>query len=168
MSFPGSGPPLFLYSTNTMLAFAINQAYYGDKHFVWCVPNFDAKNTSRFGPSIPPTSCPKEIYLSLAEEVCRGDRHSPKIRENKRGILKGAKTNLVRHRITQSQYDDICDVVRLAQIQDFAPVLYVIQYSAVASLIAPVAAARRANPIVIEYLIEELPRSAFDVITFVA
>jgi hypothetical protein len=47
-------PPLVLYSTNTSLAYNLNQPYYGEKHWVWCSPYFDEQAARAAGAIAPP------------------------------------------------------------------------------------------------------------------
>jgi hypothetical protein len=156
----------FLYSTNTWLSYVIGEEYYGGKHFVWCSPYFDSRLAIEHDFLLPPTSCPKEIYLSLSEEVVRRDHHSAKIETTKRGIIRGAETKRDRGDISDEQFKEINDIIQLAQIQDFKPLLYVILYDAVVPLLRRVAVSERAHPVSPEFIVESLPRDVFDVLDF--
>jgi hypothetical protein len=156
--------PLMLYSTNTLLAYHINQMYYGDLHYVWSSPFFGASNIpSPFSPN-PPSSSPQEIYETLLKDIQNGDRHSAKIRQNKAGLRRGA---IVKHKmgvIDERQRLEILEKVRRAQFVEFKPLLYAIPFSLVASIFTPVPVRYRSNPLSEEYIIERLPRSTFDII----
>lgn len=156
---------LLLYSTNTWLAYKVAQMYYNDEHYVWCAPYFDAKSLPVHDAANPPTSDPCEIYHSLAAEVRAGDRHSVKIRENKVGILKGATFKRNAGVINEQQEKDIAAIVERAETRDFKPLLYIIPFEIVAKLVREVPVAERAHPLSVEYVIEQLPRSKFDIIT---
>lgn len=159
--------PILLYSANTYLAFRIGQFYYGDNHYVWCSEVFDARVREQYGQyaDIPPTSNPYEIYGNLFDAVHRGDRHSPKIAENKTGILNGAARKLSLGVISKEQYDEIGAVIEAAELREFRPLMYVIPYNRkVAKLVQPVPVSRRAHPLSREFLMEALPRAYFDII----
>jgi len=156
---------LFLYSTTTWLAYAIGRKFYGGEHFVWCSPYFDASKIEGEA-NLPPTACPKEIYLSLSEEVARGDRHSVKIKSAKKGIMFGARAKRSAGVITDVQVQEIADILSNAEVRDFKPLLMVISYSAVDHLLRAVAVKDRAHPLSPEYIIDRLPQAAFDVLDF--
>jgi|SRR6185436_1167049 len=81
--------PLLLYSTNTLLAYHINQTYYGELHYVWCSAFFGAANIpSPYRPN-PPSSSPQEIYETLLKAIESNDKHSNKIRRNRAGLRHG-------------------------------------------------------------------------------
>ena len=156
--------PLLLYSTNTLLAYHINQTYYGDIHYVWCSPFFGAANMpSPYRPN-PPSSSPQGIYDTLLQAIENGDRHDERVRLNKAGLRRGATFKHGQGEIDDNQRLEILDKVRLAALVDFKPLLYVISYPLVASLLKTVPVKQRANPLADEYIIARLPRSSFDII----
>lgn len=155
-------PPLLLYSTNTLLAYGIAQEYYAEQHWVWCNTTFRAPRDSNI--RAPASAQPGEIYDRLFEDVTSGDRHSGWIKDNKRSVLRGAKAKLAAGVITPQQFADIRTTVRKAEVADFFPLLYVILYSRVKTLIKKVPPAKRAHPLSPELHIEALPRSAFDIL----
>ena len=156
--------PLLLYSTNTLLAYHINQTYYGELHYVWCSAFFGAENIpSPYRPN-PPSSSPQGIYEALQEGIENADRHCEKIRLNKSGLRRGATFKEGQEDITNSQRLEILDKVRLAQLADFKPLLYVIPYPLVSGLLSTVSVKHRANPLSEEYIIAGLPRTSFDII----
>lgn len=128
--------PLVLYSTNTPLAFHVAEQYYRGKHYVWRTPYFNGRSDKGDSGFVPPTSCPSEIYRSLYGEWRAGDRISAKIEQNRKGIMEGAKAKS--EAISLKQEQEIGTVVKLAQIQDFEPVVYVMPYEKVAKLIMAV------------------------------
>ena len=157
--------PILLYSAITSLAYQIAEAYYGDRHYVWCNRYFSARSvTSASGRTPPPTSLPFEIYHNLLREVQAGDRHSAKIAENKTGITRGASIKLTQQQITREQEREIHDIVQTAQISDFEPLMLIIPYMMVQPMVKVVPVGERANPLWIEYRIEALPRDCFDII----
>lgn len=158
--------PLLLYSTNTWLSYQIAQRFYGQVHYVWCTPYFDMQHGSGSSYGVAPTSAPMEIYRNLSAEVRMGDTHSSKIAENKSGISRGAAAKLSAGVITSAQQVEIEAIVTRSPVQDFRPLLFVIPYDKVASLVVPVAVEQRAHPLSGEYVITELPRSHFDVLEF--
>jgi hypothetical protein len=156
--------PLVLYSVNTYLAFALNERHYDSKHYVWCSEVYDARShhqLSRYA-DIPPTSNPHEIYRNLYEEVRRGDRHSAKIEENRKNILRGADSKLQAGQIRQTQYEEIKAIVKSVEISTFRPILYVIPYSNVVADVREATVEERAHPLSLELIIESLDRQHFD------
>lgn len=157
--------PLLLYSTNTLLAYHINQTYYGELHYVWCSAFFGADNIPSFHRPNPPSSSPQGIYETLLKAVQNGDRHSEKIRLNRTGLRRGATFKHGRGDITDAQPLEILDKVRLAQFAAFKPLLYVIPYPLVSGMLITVPVKQRANPLSEEYIIARLPGSSFDIIS---
>lgn len=157
---------LFLYSTNTWIAYLIGQDYYGGEHFVWCSPLFDSRSLPGIDLAQPPTSTPKEIYMSLLTEVVRGDRHSAKIKSQKEGIVRGASIRYSHGDLSERQLADIKDIVALAETRDFHPLLYVICFAKVKDRVKEVEISRRAHPLSQEFEIEKLPRDSFQVLDF--
>lgn len=156
--------PLLLYSTNTLLAYHINQTYYGELHYVWCSAFFGSDNIpSPYRPN-PPSSSPPGIYETLVGAIQNGDRHCEKIRLNKAGLRRGATFKHGQREITDAQRLEILDKVRLAQIADFKPLLYVIPYALVGGMLGTVPVRHRANPLSEEHIIARLPRNSFDII----
>lgn len=157
--------PVLLYSTNTWLAYWIAECYYGGEHFVWCSPFFSPRQAPAYA-NVSPTSCPSAIYHALDQEVRAGDRHSAKIRENRLGLVNGAQRKRTDGVIDQLQEREIVDIVNGAETRDFRPLLYLIPRELVPGMLKGVPVADRAHPLSIEYVIERLPRAAFDVIDF--
>ncbi|MET0465867.1 MAG: hypothetical protein ABW007_22080 [Chitinophagaceae bacterium] len=156
--------PLILYSTNTWLAYRIAQAYYDEKHYVWCTPYFSPDSSVGYDHTVPPSSSPSELYDSLHEDVARGDRHSTKVEMNKAGILKGAIAKERVGAINKKQRLEIYAIVRRAEMRDFRPLLYVIPFQPIAKLVKEVPIEERAHPLSEEYKIELLPRKYFDIV----
>lgn len=156
--------PLLLYSVNTWLAFAIAERFYNKEHYVWCAPVFDATSTPGLPWHIPPTSSPAAVYKSLRQEVLAGDRHSAKIEQNKIGILRGAALKRAAGVIASEHETQIAEIVDASETADFKPLIFVIPYAGVASLIHEVPIRDRAHPLSSEYIIDALPRPLFDVL----
>jgi hypothetical protein len=156
--------PLILYSCCTWLAYMVSQKYYGALHYVWCTPHFDPNSPFSGESAVPPTSSPREIYANLHKEIARGDRHSEKIAQNKLGILRGANIKRKYNVITVEQRDEITTIVKSSQLGDYRPLLFVIPFAPVAKRIKQVPIRARANPLSEEYILENLKRSAFDVL----
>jgi hypothetical protein len=150
------------YSCNNWLSYQICQRYYGQRHYAWCAPYFDARSKLSSHNSVPPSSNPHDIYWSLRRDVDGRDRHSIKVAEIRRGIQKGAALNLKAGNIDTMQYREILDIVKQSQLQDFAPLMFVIPHHNVATLLACVPVKLRAHPLSEEYIIRSLPRDLFD------
>ena len=118
--------------------------------------------TSKLRSVTPPTSTPKEIYLSLLAEVSRGDRHSLKVAKLREGLVRGAEIRHGKALISDKELFEIKQVVTLAESRDFRPLLYVISYPKVKHLVRAVPIEDRAHPLSQEYVIEELETSSFE------
>ena len=156
--------PLVLYSTYSWLAYKINEMYYGDQHYVWCTPFFDPRSRFAKESAVPPTSSPREIYDVLYEECRRRDQHSKKVDQNRLGILHGADVKLRLGAISPVQHEEISAIATNAVIGDFFPLLFVIPYAPVAAIIKQVPIKERAHVLSQEFILENLPRRAFDVL----
>lgn len=155
--------PLVLYSANTLLAYRINQHYYGGIHFVWCSPFF-ASPASSLDTQMPPSSTPCEICRTLQLDVGQSDLHSAKVKSVREGIRHGAEARHKQGLIHEEQRTELEAIVEAAPLADFRPLLYVIPFGLVAGLAQRVPAARRAHPFSEEFLLERLPRASFDVL----
>lgn len=155
--------PLVLYSTNTWLAYAVAERYYGGVHFAWCSPVYNG-STAAAHVNIPPSSSPAEIYRLLFSEVDRGERHSKVIETNRRGVKKGAEIRHGAGMISQVEYDEILKTIEHAEVRDFRPVLYVIPYDRVRGTVVDVPVQERAHPLSVESRVENLSRDCFDML----
>ena len=155
---------LVLYSTNTWLAYNIAERYFKGEHYVWCTPYFDVVGNHNYQYTVAPTSSPKHIYVNLYIEATGRDLHSGKIKDNKFGILKGAALKRSEKVITEQEEAEINAIIETAQTIDFRPLLYIIPYDKVTTLMKNVPILERANPLSTEYIIDKLPRNLFDVI----
>src|SRR5689334_5552093 len=116
---------IVLYSTNTWLAYKVAQVYYGEEHYVWCTPHFDGTATPSVDYAGPRSSCPALIYRDLLEDIRGRDRHSPKIKANKAGILNGAQKKCKAGAIDRKALADITAAVKQAVPEDFFPLIFV-------------------------------------------
>ncbi len=157
-------PPTLLYSTNTWLAYTISQTYYHAEHYVWCSPYPNSRWLPTGLASLPPSSSPGDIYLSLHADILGGDLHSAKVDQNRDGIRNGARIKHAAGIITEAQLEDIEKIVNRSSLRDFRPLLYVIPFGPVADRVEAVPLARRAGLFHEEYIIERLPRALFEVI----
>jgi hypothetical protein len=155
--------PLVLYSTNTWVAYAVAERFYGGVHFAWCSPVYDG-GTAAAHVNIPPSSSPAEIYRRLAREVERGERHSDVVARNRKGVLGGADAKLRDGVITAEEHREIVEMLDGVGVEDFRPVLYVIPYDRVRDSVRGVSVPERAHPLSVEYRVEELRRDCFDMI----
>ena len=156
--------PLVLYSTNTWLAYAITQRYYGGRHYVWCTPYRGLGSGADVDNAVPPSSDPFEIYRMLHFDVLKSDAHSPKIRDNRAGLLAGAAIRKANGEINDCTEKEISAVVNIASVRDFRPLLYVIPYYKVSKVIREVPVNKRAHPLSEEYIISGLRVGSFDVL----
>ena len=155
--------PLILYSTNTWLAWAIAERYYGGVHFAWCSPVYDGRNAASHV-RIPPSSSPADLYRLLLDEMERGEQHSKLMQDKRDGIMRGADAKRAEGVISDAAREEIRDTVERAHPKDLRPVLYVIPYDRVRGSVVEVSVRERAHPLSEEYRVEMLPRECFDVL----
>ena len=156
--------PLVLYSTNTRLAYIINERFYGQTHYVWCNCYFSSEAAPRLEVDMPPSSTPLDIYRGYQHDLERKDRHSDNFRRNVSGVLRGMAAKRQAGVIGEEQCLELEAMVAQAHPEDFQPLLYVIPFQHVRELASPVAPSQRAALFAREFLIERLPRSLFDVL----
>lgn len=156
--------PLVLYSTNTLLAYRINERFYGQIHYVWCSPFFSSSTINLLDVQMPPSSTPCDICKRFLDDVARQDRHSPNIEGNRAGLKKGKTFRKADGVINREQSEEIERIIEEASIEDYRPLLYVIPFEGVRDLVRPAPLSERAHPFSSEYVIDRLPRSRFDVL----
>ncbi len=150
----------FLFSIGTFFAYKIDRRYYGNVHYVWCTTNFNDKKQ-------PVTSRPQSICKRFFDQVVSGDRHTKEIEDNKAGILRGAQAKLEAGVIDNNQYSEICQLVNLANYEDFFPVLYIIDKDKVGDTrCKEVDKKDRASDTSIEYKIFDLKEGEYELIDF--
>ncbi|MCL1803509.1 MAG: hypothetical protein FWG30_07710 [Eubacteriaceae bacterium] len=148
----------FLYSVNTLLAYSINEHFYGGSHYVWCSPRFDA------GENNPPSSNPKELVNALLKDVSSGDLHSIKIEQNRIGLLRGVNAKHDDGLISGSTKEELQYIIEKADISYFRPIIYIIDRNSVEESVVRVAATQTASLFSQEFLIEDLKTDQFDII----
>ena len=156
---------ILLYSVSTQIAYRINELFYG-RHFVWCSPVFNSEklDSMHVYKKIPPSSNPFRIYERYKQDVNNGDLHSAMISQNKAGLKKGAIIMLKNGVIDNSDFVRINNMVDSATIDQFSPVIYLIPNKELISRIKLVDVAKVANPLSIEYQIEDLKKDEFEII----
>lgn len=157
---------LLLYSTNTWLAYKISKEYYGDFHYVWCSPYFSARSVPAYDYTNPPSSSPSEIYDVLFADTKRGDLHSARIEANRIGLLHGANKKAAAGIIDGKKKREIYSIVKQAETLNFRPLLYIIPSALVLDMAKEVPVNKRAHPFSVEFIIENLPRSHFDIVEY--
>lgn len=155
--------PLLLYSTNTWLAYAIAQRYYGGVHFAWCSPVYDGARADAHV-RIPPSSSPADLYRLLRDEVERGEQHSAVLEQKRKGVLLGADARRAEGLIGDAEWKNINETVETSSLSEFRPVLYLIPYAQVRGMVAEAGVRERAHPFSIEYKVNPLPRECFDIL----
>lgn len=148
-----------LYSVGTKLAYKINKRYYGGVHYVWCADSFNSKEQ-------PPTSNPCTIIKRFLEQISSGDRHTYEIDNNKAGILKGARAKLNAGVIDNRQYREIRNIVSVADLKAFFPVLYIMETSKVRHKCEEVPIKDRASDESFEYKITSLEEGEYQIVDF--
>ena len=153
-----------MYSTNTRLAFMLNQKYYQQQHYVYCCPYFDPRSVSDLEHNTPPSSSPCELFHGFASEVSRNDKHPKFIAVNKAGLHQGALAKLDAGVITPEQHEDILRIVSGADNAEYRPLLYVIPFAIIEKKLRSVPLEKKAHPFSEEYIVDSLDRTEFDVI----
>jgi hypothetical protein len=153
--------PHVLYSATTRLAYSIAEQFYGGVHYVWCAPY---RRPDPFAVGIPASSNPLEIYWSYHKAVKSGDGHSFYIAANRRGIAFGATARHQTGIVDAKTRDRIQLIAEKAPITDFKPLLFVIPYALVKNVLKEAAVDEAARASSVEYIIENLQRSDFDVL----
>ncbi|HKP74390.1 MAG TPA: hypothetical protein VJT67_02550 [Longimicrobiaceae bacterium] len=156
-------PPLLLYSTSTWLAYSVAERFYGGVHYAWCSPVYDGR-TAPAHVNIPPSASPGAIYRLFRDDSERGDLHSGAINRNAAGIGRGVEAKRLQGVIGPAEEEEIAKTLELSTARDFRPVLFVIPYEQVREIVVQVRVDDRAHPMSVEYLVEALPRAAFDMI----
>ncbi len=152
-----------LYSTMTAVAYSVNSTYYGGLHYLWCTPYFGPHFASPHF-TVPPSSSPLHIYNTIQDEIDGADLHGMKIKLNRIGIRKGAEAMLKAGRITLEQKNEIVAISKKAPMHQFRPLLCVISRLEAVPFYKKVDIKNKANPLSHEYIVVDLPQSAFDVI----
>ncbi|MDP2313782.1 MAG: hypothetical protein Q8P41_12815 [Pseudomonadota bacterium] len=147
----------------TVLAYNINMRYYGGLHYLWCTPYFGSDYQSPHF-TVPPSSSPLEIYQALSHEINGSDKHGTKIKLNRMGVRKGAEHMAIRGKITVDTKNEIIAISKAALPQQFRPLLCVIPRLEAVPFYHKVPIKNRANPLSHEYILADLPQSAFDLI----
>ena len=155
---------LVLYSTNTVLAHEFSRRYYDNVHWVTCSPYFSSASREPFEPAMAPSSTPCAIYRDLQAAIKGSDRHSSALEQKRQGVLRGVDAKLREGVIDRDQHRDLSAMAHSAERQDLKPLVYVIPWANVDSLVQQLPQSQWANPLVVEYRIERLPRSCFDII----
>jgi hypothetical protein len=138
--------PLVLYSANTLLAYRINEHFYGQSHFVWCSPFFSAPAAS-IDVQMPPSSTPCDICRTYLNDTARRDWHSIKLRDHRNGLKQGMDAKLADCVITNEQYRELDEIVSRSSFDDFRPLLYIIPFAGVRKLAETVFSSPESPPI---------------------
>ena len=147
----------------TAVAFNVNTKYYGGLHYLWCTPYFGSDYESPHF-TVPPSSSPLEIYNTIKKEIAGVDLHNVKIKLNRMGIRKGADVMLKNGKISADVHSDILAISKEMPMHQFKPLLCIISRLEAVPYYQKVAIRDKANPLSHEYILANLPQSAFDVI----
>ena len=153
--------PLILYSTTTQLAYHVAQQFYGSMHYAWCAP---VRSADAFAVQNPPSSDSIGLYWRYKRDVERGDDHSDLVARQRLGIARGAKVKSDLGIISAADRSHIEGMAQRAPLLDFRPLLLVMPYAEVRDLVRPAGLEDRARASSSEFIIEALPRAAFDVV----
>lgn len=147
----------------TALAYNINMKYYDALHYMWCTPYFGSDYKSPHF-TVPPSSSPVDIYKTISKEIDGADMHGTKIKLVRIGIRKGAEEMLRRGSINKDDMEEIMAIADIALPQQFKPILCVISRIEAVPYYKKVDVKDKANPLSHEYILADLPQSAFDII----
>ena len=157
---PEADNPTLLFSVITYLAYAIAQKYYNQIHYAWFATQFD------YGNQQPASSNPRSICHDILEAVASNDHHCEKLRRIKINIMNGASAKLKNKVINEDQELEIRALVQKSdeELDLLLPVVFIAQWDSVKGICEKKGPGEIASPTSIEYLIRELPRTAFDII----
>ncbi len=156
-------PNPILYSAMTLVAYNVNKKYYGGLHYMWCTPYFSSDYKSPHY-TVPPSSSPFEIYKTIEHEINSGEQHGIKIKSNRTGLIHGAESMLKRGIISNDDRDEIVYIATKSPTSLFRPLLCVISKIEAVPHLKKVPISDKANPLSYEYILADLPQSAFDII----
>lgn len=157
-------PDLLFYSTNSLMAYLINEYYYRGNHYLYCTPYFERHPDPNF-PPLAPTSNPKILYERLMEESKTSDKNAHHINANKHGLKIGVEERLKAGIITTAVKNEIVEFIDGAPNVQFKPKLYLIPAEGVRSLLKPVPYHVRATSVIDEYCLD-ITKEKFDVIDY--
>jgi len=159
---PIDGRPI-LFSTNTWLAWTINERFYGGRHFVWVSPFFAPEDAPEEY-VVPPSSTPCIIFQRFREDIRGKDLDSAAIRTNRMGLRDGAQKRFAEGLIDEKTRDLIWALVDAAERTEFRPRVYAIPRAAVEDELEE--PQKRAHPLSAEWVIRNLSRDNFGVVDF--
>jgi hypothetical protein len=147
------------------MKYRIQQQFFGGKHYVWCSPAFEGGNLGKYalGSMQPPSSDPASIYRTLRKAVEAKDGNDAKILSQKKTLMGRADAWHRNGEISKDTREEIVLMVKMADFQDWRPLVYVIPYDVVRPRVQVVPRKRRASheP---EYIIADLADGEFDII----
>jgi hypothetical protein len=156
--------PLILYSTNSSIAYKINEEFYNSCHYVWCSPYFDCNKMDFSLRNNPVSSNPYNIYRDFLNSA--KDENSRIIQDNRKGLAHGVKAKFDSGIIDEKQKEKLLFMIKNAGVEEFSPILYVIPYDKVKDILVEAPLRKKANIFSKEYIIPMLTRKAFDIIIF--
>lgn len=152
---------LLYYSVNTKLAYLINQKYYKEQHYLWCAPFFDEPTINI------KTSNPRDLYCTLKKIIEDENITHNKIASTKVGLMKGAMEKYNQKSITSKEFDEIKQLVNKAKLEYFEPLLYIIpENDDTKKIFIEESNIVRSGVFSVEYVVENLPRDTFHVISY--
>ena len=140
--------------------------FFNGRFYVWCSKIFCENQQGAHALPFPPSSNPSKIYSDLRKAVDMRDVHDPKIKSIKLTLKRVARKIQRNGEITDTQYRNILDIIKRADISDFKPLIYIIPYQNVLTggKIKRIPPKNAANPLSEEYRIEDLNEEEFEVI----
>lgn len=139
---------LLLYSTNPWITYEIVQKYRAGKYYVWCSEYYDPRTAAAATSAamIAPSSSPKGIFDTLANDCHHEDSHSFLIQQYKKTFKRLAKSWYSKGEIDQKQMQEIIATVNSKSWNIWRPVLFLIPRAKIlpTSRIIPVSAQYRA------------------------
>jgi hypothetical protein len=158
---------LLLYSTNPWITYEIVQKYRGGKFYVWCSEYYDPRTAALASSAamIAPSSSPKGIFDTLANDCHHEDSHSFLIQQYKKTFRRLAKTWYSKGEIDKTQMQEIIATINSKSWNIWRPVLFLIPKANIipSSRIMQVEAKSRAA-YGQEFKILELDKSEFEMI----
>ena len=154
-----------LYSVNPHIKLLLQAEFFNNRHYCWCAEQWDSASRmpNTVSALVPPSSNPRNLHRILADAVAKGDRGDAKIKFVTEDYLQRGTTMVAAGTMAPETYAEMAEFMRLAQITEWRPMLYVIPKARVLIKLELVPLAKRAG-LGKEYIVRDLPRGDFDLL----
>lgn len=149
---------LYYFSVQTEIAYFITVQYFSGRFFVHVAEEFDPLSN-------PGSSNPRELHKDLSRAAKSHDRGDVKIQSVQKTLRRVANQKWSLGEITDNQLREILDIIRLADPNDYRPLIYIIRRDKIINTrLKPVPTRKKPHIMSIEYTIGDLDKSEFAVL----